>query len=184
MEEKHHLRKFWKSKRKEITPADLHSWNAAIVAHITHHLQNLEKSRVHLFLPIRSNQEVDLQSLLTLDHSFYSSISEHDSPRMTTVSINQNTSLQVDKWGIPTPINASGYTGELDLIFVPLLAVDQKGHRLGYGKGYYDRFLAEHPKAQKVGVHWFPPIPELPTDQYDIALNAYIYPEGIIHFPV
>lgn len=183
MEEKKALRKIWKGKRREITPEQQQSWNTAIIRHASTYLKELGPMRVHIFLPITRMQEVDLQELLNLEHSFYSSIAEHNSPDMQTVIINQNTALQADKWGIPTPIDAPEHTGAVDLIFVPLLAVDSTGHRLGYGKGYYDRFLAQHPNAQKIGVHWFPPGPELPTNEYDIALNAYIYPEGIIHFP-
>ena len=52
----------------------------------------------------------------------------------------------VSKWGIREPIGKA-YVGEVDCIILPLLAVDRQGNRLGYGRGYYDKFLQGQPSA-------------------------------------
>ena len=64
---------------------------------------------------------------------------------------------------------------EKRIILVPGLAFDGMGHRLGRGKGYYDRFLAAHPYIYKFGVCFdFQKVPEVPIDEYDIPVDEVI----------
>ena len=61
------------------------------------------------------------------------------------------------------------------IALVPGLAFDAAGHRLGRGKGYYDRFLAAHPYIYKIGVCFdFQKVAEVPTDEHDIAVDEVI----------
>lgn len=69
----------------------------------------------------------------------------------------------------------------IDLIFMPLLIMDKMGNRLGYGKGYYDRFLAtKAPQAFALGFSFFEPV-DCIADSYegDKKLNACITPSGV-----
>ena len=61
------------------------------------------------------------------------------------------------------------------IILVPGIAFDPQGHRLGRGKGYYDRFLAAHPDIYKIGVCFdFQKVPEVPVDEFDIPVDLVI----------
>lgn len=73
---------------------------------------------------------------------------------------------------------------KLDLIFVPLVAFDVRGYRVGYGKGYYDRFLAQcRPEAIKVGFSFFDAVDHLEDiDEFDVPLNFCITPHRIYEF--
>ena len=73
---------------------------------------------------------------------------------------------------------------DLDLIFVPLLICDEQGFRVGYGKGFYDKFLAQcKSDAITLGFNYFSPIDKIQdTDEYDIPLNYCITPEHIYEF--
>jgi 5,10-methenyltetrahydrofolate synthetase len=75
------------------------------------------------------------------------------------------------------------YTGALDLVFIPALAMDAEGYRLGYGGGYYDRWLASVPTAlmpKTIGVTWASTcVPQLPVDPWDVPLNALLTEEGL-----
>ncbi len=67
------------------------------------------------------------------------------------------------------------YDGRYQLIFVPGLAFSPDGHRLGYGHGYYDRFLREHPEAIKIGIGFpFQLLDELPVEPHDIRMDALV----------
>ena len=93
--------------------------------------------------------------------------------------LTDSTVIKKNKWNIPEPIDGIEIPSEkIDVVFVPLLAFDEKGHRLGYGKGFYDIFLAScKPDVIKVGVSFFEAenaIPELETS--DIALNYCVTP--------
>ena len=73
---------------------------------------------------------------------------------------------------------------EIDLILVPLLAVDKNGYRVGYGKGFYDKFLASCKKeCLKVGVSYFDPVDEITDkDEFDVPLDLCITPHHIYVF--
>jgi len=65
---------------------------------------------------------------------------------------------------------------KVDIVVVPAVAFDLQGHRLGYGKGYYDRFLKKT-KAVKVGVAYdFQIVEKLPAEQHDIPVDLIITP--------
>ncbi|MBC7961931.1 MAG: 5-formyltetrahydrofolate cyclo-ligase [Steroidobacteraceae bacterium] len=95
-------------------------------------------------------------------------------------------SLQKGTFGIlePCAVGPDHQADEADLIVVPGVAFDRKGHRIGYGKGFYDRFL-QHPglKADLVGLcHDFQLIDNLiPGEQHDIAMEIVVSDRRVIH---
>jgi len=78
--------------------------------------------------------------------------------------------------GIPEPEKGDMLNETpLDLIIVPGIAFDAKGHRIGMGKGYYDRFLAQYPHALKIGLAFTEQMVEnLPQDPYDVSVDMII----------
>jgi 5-formyltetrahydrofolate cyclo-ligase len=70
--------------------------------------------------------------------------------------------------------------GEIDAVLVPAVAFDRRGYRVGYGGGYYDRFLPGCPRAAKIGVAFACQIvPEVPVDRYDVKVERIVTEEGI-----
>jgi 5-formyltetrahydrofolate cyclo-ligase len=68
------------------------------------------------------------------------------------------------------------YLGKIDYIIVPGLAFDRKGNRLGYGGGYYDRFLEDHKEAYKVGLAYpFQVIDNVPIEPFDAVLDQIYF---------
>lgn len=68
------------------------------------------------------------------------------------------------------------------IILVPLIGFDAKGHRLGQGGGYYDRFLASYPKVITIGVAYdCQEVPEIPTEPHDMVLTYILTPSRVIH---
>lgn len=72
----------------------------------------------------------------------------------------------------------------IDLVLVPLLVCDMKGYRIGFGKGYYDRFLGNLSQdVVKIGISYFPPVQNIPDmTEFDIPLNLCITPKCIYEF--
>ena len=71
--------------------------------------------------------------------------------------------------------------GEIDAVLVPAVAFDRRGYRVGYGGGYYDRFLPKVPRAAKIGaVFACQIVPEVPIDRYDVQTERIATEEGII----
>lgn len=67
------------------------------------------------------------------------------------------------------------YDGPIDLIVVPGMAFDRQGHRLGRGKGYYDRFLIKYPEVKTIGICFnFQMLDEVPEEPHDQLINEVI----------
>ncbi len=106
-------------------------------------------------------------------------------PEMHSVIVNDQTEFELNKFGIPEPVNATPmFPEEIDLVIVPLLAYSLKGHRVGYGKGYYDRFLKEcRNDVIKIGFSYFAPEQDIAgTNRFDVKLDYCISPEKIYSF--
>lgn len=83
-------------------------------------------------------------------------------------------------FGIEEPLGEP-YTGRVDVTVTPLLAVNGRGFRVGYGKGYYDRFFKEN-QTLRVGLGYDFQREEFPEDEWDERLDALITERGIYYF--
>ena len=104
---------------------------------------------------------------------------------MKAVLVNDDSSFKKNAWGIAEPVNGTVVAPtDIDIIFVPLLAFDKAGHRLGYGKGFYDRFLPLcRQDVVKIGFSYFEPLGAIHgIDQFDTPLTTGITPEHIYEF--
>jgi|SRR5690606_18885535 len=147
-----------------------------------------DKTYYHIFLPIPEKKEVNTDYLMHIlqgkDKSIIVSKSDFTSGEMKHFLLQENTSLKISEYGIPEPVSGIEIVPQmLDVVFVPLLAYDEKGHRIGYGKGFYDRFLAKcRPNTLFVGVSFFEPEPEIFFETTDVPLNFCVTPKKIITF--
>jgi 5-formyltetrahydrofolate cyclo-ligase len=87
--------------------------------------------------------------------------------------------------GILEPEAEEIYTGIIELCILPLVAFDSQGYRLGYGGGYYDRFLKEYESKIKfkIGLAYEKQrLEEIPTEEHDVTLDAICTEKGITLF--
>ncbi len=104
---------------------------------------------------------------------------------MSAIAINDDTVFQKDKRGLWEPKEGQVIPAEtLDLVLVPLLIYDSFGYRVGYGKGFYDRFLAAcKPEVISIGFSYFNPVEKImDTHQFDVPLTYCITPQRIYEF--
>lgn len=148
-----------------------------------------EKQHFHVFLSIERLKELDtepiLASLMGKNKYIYISKTNLDTYQMTPVVLDETTRIELNPWGIPEPINGQEIDPKLlDLIFVPMVGFDLQGNRVGYGKGFYDRFLERtRPDALKVGLCLFPPVDQITdTATFDIKMNVVVTPDGVWKF--
>ena len=93
--------------------------------------------------------------------------------------------FEINKYGIPEPIDGTQIAeNEIDIAFIPLLAFDLQGNRVGYGMGYYDRFLSKcRQDLIKIGLSFFPPAESIDdVDFFDKKLDFCITPECVYAF--
>jgi len=103
---------------------------------------------------------------------------------MEAVIIDEDTVYDTNKWGITEPRGEQIVpASEIDLVFAPLLIFDQRGYRVGYVKGYYDRFLSNCTNAAIIGFSYFEPIREITdTHEFDLPLTIGITPDKLYEF--
>ncbi|MEY3432980.1 MAG: hypothetical protein RL131_916 [Bacteroidota bacterium] len=97
----------------------------------------------------------------------------------------EETRYKENAYGIPEPVSGQEIQpNEMDLIFVPLLAFDSLGNRVGYGKGYYDRFIAKTRKdALKIGLSYFSAVDSIDDiGIFDKKLDFCITPDRVYAF--
>lgn len=131
----------------------------------------------HLFSGYLRHMLPDLQIAYPVSHQPTSTF--------TAVQIDESTVYQTNSWGITEP--SAGIPldpSAVDLVLVPLLAFDAEGYRVGYGKGFYDRFLANcREDVVTMGFSYFPPIARIAdTGQFDVPLSYCITPDRIYEF--
>ncbi len=99
---------------------------------------------------------------------------------MEHIRVHDLSSLTEGAWGIPEPPHGDPVgVDNIDLVFVPGLAADRKGNRIGYGKGYYDRFLSSAPTATKVMI--LPDIfilDQIPVKNHDVPVDMLVTEKG------
>jgi len=104
---------------------------------------------------------------------------------MEAVEVNADTAFQKNGWNIYEPIDGTMTDAPaIDMIFVPLLIFDKRGYRVGYGKGFYDKYLSQcRPDCLKVGFCYFEPIDVIEgTRDFDVPLDLCITPNNAYVF--
>ncbi len=100
--------------------------------------------------------------------------------------ITSTTPLVHNRWGIPEPLPESPVCPieAIDVVLVPLLAFDRHGHRVGYGQGFYDRFLSAcRADTQRIGLSLFAPVDQIvDVSADDVPLNAVVTPAEVHTF--
>lgn len=104
--------------------------------------------------------------------------------KMTAHVFELSTQLELNQWLIPEPINATIIDPKIiEVMFIPMIIGDERGYRVGYGKGYYDRFLVQCFNPIKIGLCFFGPIQQIEDlNQYDQKLNHLVTPDKIYTF--
>lgn len=190
MPDKKEIRKQYTLKRKQIHPDQLEQWSEQIANRFF--LMNLDRVQyLHIFYPIIGKQEINCLHIVNQIREKHPNVtlvlpkSNLADYSLQHVIWRDDTPLLMNSWGITEPHSEEYILAEkIDMILIPLLAYDREGNRLGYGKGFYDRFLSEcRPDAAKVGLSYFPPEDNiLPHDAFDIPLNSCVTPDKTWEF--
>jgi 5-formyltetrahydrofolate cyclo-ligase len=179
------IRKTYLARRLALTDGEYAQINRSIADAFFSTIDLSSVRVLHTFLPIEKNKEADTWLIIdrlkrefphvrisiprinpdnaSMDHFYFEGLHQ---------LVNNTWGIPEPKQGIPTPLE------KIDIVLVPLLAVDIKGNRVGYGRGFYDKFLAQLDGAKKIGLSCFEPLEKLPADKYDIPIDIIITPAG------
>ena len=189
---KKELRLKYKKLRQNLSKNDIEVMSLQIANAILK-LDIWDKTYFHIFLPIEEQKEVNTEFILHLlqgkDKEIVISKADFDSREMTHFLLTDNTKITKNEYNIPEPINGLEVPAhKVDVVFLPLLAYDKVGNRVGYGKGFYDKFLSERKPDKsrselakqtiKIGLSFFEP-EEFISDVFenDIKLDFCVTPK-------
>ena len=182
------LRQEYKAKRNALSDEDI-AEKSLLIANKLLALPIWDKTYFHVFLSIESLREIDTECILHLlsgkDKEVVISRSDFETRRMTHVLLTDNTRIKKNDYNIPEPLNGLEVpVTTIDVVFVPLLAFDIYGNRVGYGKGFYDQFLAEcKPETIKIGLSFFDAVDAIhDIFESDVKLDYCVTSEKIYTF--
>ena len=187
---KKEIRSLFKKKREDISSTDRMKWDDLLLIQF----QTIEipfLDFVLSFYPIEDNKEVN--SFIVTDYlRFRNPNLQICYPRtnakdtsMDAVICHADSIFETNSYNIPEPTDTLvADPGDLDMVLVPMLAFDLNGYRVGYGKGYYDRYLKEcRQDCLKIGFSYFEPVDSVEDANYfDVPLDLCITPHRIYVF--
>ncbi len=180
------LRSHYKKKRLSLTNQE--------IDHLSHEVyKQLEKLNIwtlkhyHIFISIKKNNELDTSLVINKLKSKQKKIivPKISNNELIHLAINEKTEFSLNHYGIVEPNDGDCFKIEnLDIIFIPLLVFDLEGHRVGYGKGYYDSFLKlTKSSTLKIGLSLFDPIYKIEDiNNNDTKLDYCITPTQVHKF--
>ena len=185
---KNQLRLKYKRLREELSPDQIEDLSLQIANQVLQ-LPIWDYSFYHLFLSISEKREINTEALLHIlqgkDKNVVLSKSDFETHHLTNYLLTDSTILKNNAWGIPEPQGGIEIPPQqIEVVFIPLLAFDKSGHRIGYGKGFYDRFLSACTgRTIKVGLSFFEAEKEIPGIlSSDVPMDYCVTPEKIYTF--
>ena len=184
---KSEIRKVYLKKKELLTETEVQSLSEKIFENFLFQFDLKADQKIHCFLSIPEKGEVDTSSFLNyfFENKIRVFVPKIVKGKLIALEINKETRLIENSWGIKEPAgNEDCGIKDFDLIITPLLYADQYGNRVGYGKGFYDRFFSEiNPNSIKVGVSFFPPVENIDDiSEFDVPLNYLVTPTEVLSF--
>lgn len=187
------LRNLYQQKRAELTTDQIQEFSSGIAEQFFELLSDKSVDFLHVFLPITTGKEVDTWLII---NEFLQKKKEvtivlpriiNGTKELEHFAYNPAIPLVENRWAIPEPDPEKSkqiLPEQLDVVLIPLLCFDSSGYRVGYGGGYYDRFLAKcKPDVLKVGLSFFEPESSIDDiDEYDVAMDYCVTPNSIYNF--
>lgn len=182
------LRAKYKDLRKKLSPKEISEKSLDISDKLIQSF-DLNNKYIHTYLPIFD--QVEINTWLTVDRlmsiaNVVASRADFETYTMEHVHLTNDVPVKTSPWGIPEPVGGDPIlVNEIDVVLVPLLAFDKKGFRVGYGKGFYDRFLENvNEDCIKIGLSFFEVEENYidDTTELDIPLDFCITPKNVYKF--
>lgn len=188
---KQELRKLYLEKRLSLSEAEYNQQSEALCKNFFESVNLSSVNVLHIFLPITKKREPNTFLIIERIQKEFPFI-KISVPKINTETntlesfyLNNLNELELTPWGIPEPLSVNPTpSSAIDVVIVPLLVFDKTGHRLGYGKGFYDKFLLTcKSSCKKIGLSLLPPIEKINAiEDHDQKLDLVITPTNAFYF--
>ena len=181
------IRKRYLEKKESLCETEVHSLSENIFENFISTFDLKENQKIHCFLSIPEKGEVETKLFLNyfFENKIRVFVPKMVKGKLIALEINRETPFFENSWGIKEPAGeVDSGVKDFDMIITPLLYCDEFGNRVGYGKGFYDRFFAEIIKnALKIGVSFFPPNEKVEdVSEFDVTLDYLVTPTAVLSF--
>jgi 5-formyltetrahydrofolate cyclo-ligase len=181
--QKTQIRDAARKRRAEIDPGEIKNRSQRICDYLLDIIDGNNPVMVY----VSKSPEVDTGTLIT-------SLIERNGRVVVPIIERERTSLRLSyvkdpsvlvqsTFQVPEPVNHElpAHADAVKVVVVPMLAFDRQGNRLGYGRGYYDRFLCDHPRIPRIGLAFScQEFASIPSDKNDIRMNLIVTENGAI----
>jgi len=186
---KDELRKIFLAKRLALTDDEYRKLSIQISDLFFRSVDFSQIQTLHIYLPIVSKREPDTWPIIDRIRNEFPFIRlvvpRVNGEKMENILFENTDQLERTKWGMVEPSQGIQIPSkEIDAVIVPLLLFDSSGNRLGYGKGFYDRFLYDcRSDCRKIGLSFFEPEIKIEhIDQFDVPLTQSVTPLKFYQF--
>lgn len=197
MDKRQIIRNELKKRRSRHSDSECQTLSRQICRHIQHERHFKNRQRFAFYYPV--GNEVNLLDLMyrawdLKKTTFLPVLASFPRGNLWWIKHSETTPMYENRYGIPEPYHPARSrrtkVRSLDMIFMPLVAFDARGNRMGMGGGYYDRSLA---KCYRTDNQWHRPIrmgvayswqqvDDIPTEKWDIPLDAIATEHGVTWF--
>ena len=182
-EDKETIRNILRQRKEMQTPEERFEKSRRICTHLMKMIQPNETVMVYTSKEKEVNTVPLITMLLAYKNPVVVPIIQKEDYSLRLSYIENLGVLIPSTFGVPEPIGneipADG--ADIDTIILPMLGFDRRGGRIGYGAGYYDRFLSKYPSIRKIGIAFAcQEMEALPLDPHDIQMDAIITEDGVI----
>ncbi len=188
---KSELRQICRTRQKVLSESEREEKSRVIAGRFFERFDLEKINFLHIFLPIEKHGEIDTAFILERLRKDFPHL-EIVAPRvdftamlLENVRFTATVQLVRNRWGTLEPLGSEVIESKrIDAVLVPLLCFDERGFRVGYGKGFYDKFLSEcRADCLKIGLSFFPPVAEISDAQnFDVRLDCCVTPSAIYNF--
>lgn len=184
-EDKNDLRRYYLNQRSKLSAEAVRKKSKMATDRIIGSERFKNAEIIHSYIPIQNKNELDTLPIINYALTNKKTVvvpKVADDNRLGHYVIESLDDLKTNKWNIPEPVGGTKIEPRrLSLVIVPMVAGDRKKNRIGYGKGYYDRFLIGL-KAFKIGVLFDCQLSDkyLPVEPFDVPLDRLVTESQII----
>ncbi len=183
-EEKNRIRQILRDRKAALTPAERLEKSTRICRHVMEKIGDGEIVLAYTSKELEVNTNPLIDALLNHKNPVAVPIIQKEDISLRLSYIHDRSVLVPSTFGVPEPIGSeiTARSEDISTILLPMLGFDRTGARIGYGAGYYDRFLEKNPGLKKIGIAFAcQEIKRLPVDANDIRMDTIITEDGVVY---
>jgi len=183
-EEKARVRDILRARKEAMSPAERLEKSKLIARHLMLLISSGETVMVFTSKEKEVNTKPLIEALFKEKNPVVVPIIQKEDVSLRLSYLRDFSALVPSTFGVPEPIGSEipAKPQDVDVIILPMLGFDRTGGRIGYGAGYYDRFLSKNPGLVKIGIAFgCQEMETLPLDENDIKMDLIVTEDGIAY---